>query len=524
MKITTVAEMRDLDRQAIKEYAIADEILMENAGLAAYQLIHQQLDMRSQTFLVICGIGNNGGDGLVLARKIYSSGADVRVIILGDPDKYRGAAKKNYLTVSQFPIIITSTKSSNKIASAIKNSNVIIDAIFGTGLTRPIEGPFKQIIRLINQSDKTVISLDIPSGINGDTGEVQGIAVKSYATITFGLPKIGNLLYPGFSYNGKLYLSHISFPPPLYQQSFMKIETNSIPELPPRDQEGHKGSFGDTLFISGSANYLGAPHFAAGSFLKAGGGYSRLAAPRSICPFVANQSSEIVFLPQMENSEGSLSLANKKQLLKQSAKSHLVVLGPGLSLNSETQQLIEELIVAIKRPLLIDGDGLTALANNPLLIKSRKYPTILTPHLGELSRITKLSVAEIIKDKINILNHNSKQLNATIIMKGAHTLVASTDGIISINLSGNSGMGSAGSGDVLTGTIAAMYGLGLDINDAARAGVFVHGLSADLAAQEIGEDGITAQTIMDYLPLAMKYYRENFQQIKQTCYNKIHFI
>jgi ADP-dependent NAD(P)H-hydrate dehydratase / NAD(P)H-hydrate epimerase len=326
------------------------------------------------------------------------------------------------------------------------------------------------------------------------------------------------MLYPGYEHCGKLYVTHISFPPEIYDTDSLKVEINHPPKLPARERIGHKGDFGQVLFIAGASSYFGAPYFAALSFLKAGGGYSRLASPKSITPFIANKGSEIVFIPQKETKTGSISLENKQDLLGLSDKMDMVVLGPGISLNEETQQLARELAKELKKPLIIDGDGITALSKDLGIIKRRKSETILTPHLGEMSRITKMSVSEIDSNKIDILQRTAKELNSIIILKGAHSLIGYPDERVFINMSGNPGMATAGSGDVLTGTIAAMFGLGLSVHDAVRKGVFIHGLSGDLGALDKGEDGITAQDILDYLPSALKTDREGLTETLKDSY------
>jgi len=343
-----------------------------------------------------------------------------------------------------------------------------------------------------------------------------GIAVKADYTVTFGLPKIGNMLYPGYEQCGKLFVTHISFPPSMYED--IKIELNMHIDIPPRNQCFHKGDFGNLLCIAGAVGYYGAPYFSALSFLKAGGGYSRLASPLSITPFIAGKGSEIVFIPQEETDSGSISLKNKESLIALSDRMDMVILGPGLSLNEETQALARELAHAIDKPLLIDGDGITALCNDLQIIKQRSAQTILTPHLGEMSRITQVAVSEIEKNKIGLLQQTAKNLNAYIVLKGPHSLIGCPDEKIFINMSGNCGMASAGSGDVLAGTIAAMYTQGLTIKDAIRKGVFIHGLSGDLAAMDKGEDGITAQDILDYLPFSVKADRSGLNKTLQTRY------
>jgi len=524
MKVSSVSEMRALDRTAIEEFGIVAELLMENAGQAVYYVISKEFGVKGKSFVIFCGLGNNGGDGFVVARKIHSSGGAVKVFVLGDPSKFKGAAKINLDIVSQLPIEVRRIESIEAVKTEVAHCDGIVDAILGTGLTRDVAGLYRDVIELINESRKTVFSVDIPSGVHGDTGKVMGAAVEANYTITFGLPKIGNMLFPGYDLGGKLYVSHISFPPSIYNADALKVEINLPLRLPPRDKDAHKGDFGKALFIAGAASYFGAPYFAALSFLKAGGGYSRLAAPRSIVPFIASKGSEIVFVPQIETSSGSIALKNKRALLELSERMDMVILGPGLSLEEETQQLVRELAGEIDKLLLIDGDGITALCQDLQIVKGRKAETILTPHLGEMSRITKMSVREIDANKIDVLQRTARELNGTIVLKGAHSLIGYPDERVFINMSGNPGMATAGSGDVLTGTIAAMFGLGLSVQEAVRKGVFVHGLAGDLAAEDKGEDGITAQDILDYLPLAVKMDREGLSETLRERYIGAHVV
>lgn len=516
MKLSTVEEMRNLDKCSIEEYGFPQEVLMENAGNAAYFIILKNFGIKNKSFVVFCGIGNNGGDGLVVARKIHSNGGNVKVYLLGDEKKFKGAAKTNFEIASKIPLNIEHVESIEAVKLDIVHADAIVDAIFGTGLIRDVGGTYKDVIQLINESGKRVFSIDIPSGINGNTGKIMSIAVKSDYTTTYGLPKLGTVLYPGYDNCGKLYVSHISFPPSIYDS--IKVETNDPIKLSERNKDAHKGNFGEALFIAGASSYFGAPYFSALSFLKAGGGYSRLAAPLSVTPFIASKGSEIVFIPQKETSAGSISLENKDSLLELSKKMDMVILGPGLSLNEETQQLVRELAKEIKKPLLIDGDGITAISKDIEIIKQRRAETILTPHLGEMSRITKLNIKDIDENKTEVLQKTCRDLDAVIVLKGAHSLIGYPDERVFINMSGNCGMATAGSGDVLTGTIAAMFGLGLTIRDAVRMGVFMHGFSGDLAAMDKGEDGITAQDILDYLPNAVKYYRESFDEVFKESY------
>jgi NAD(P)H-hydrate epimerase len=355
-----------------------------------------------------------------------------------------------------------------------------------------------------------------------------GTSVQADYTITFGLPKVGNLLYPGYGRGGKLFTTHISFPPSLYDSEILKVEIPHPLTLPERVPNTTKMDYGPVLVIAGAANYFWAPHASAYSVLKAGGGYVYLACPRSIAASVSQSGKEVVFVPQDETNAGSIALINKDFLLELASRMRMVILGPGLSLNDETQSLVRELVKEIHKPLLIDGDGITAVSHNIELIQERKEVTILTPHPGEMSRLSGIEREEIENDQVHLLQEVAEKLKAIIVLKGAHSLIGYPDRRMCINVTGatggRAGMATAGSGDVLNGTIAAMYCLGLSVEDAVRTGVFVHGLAGDMAAEEKGSDGMTAQDTMDYLPYAVQYYRENLSDIAENFYNTVHFV
>ncbi|MCX8191480.1 MAG: NAD(P)H-hydrate epimerase, partial [Nitrososphaerales archaeon] len=319
MKVCRNSEIRELDRRAMEDYGISEEILMENAGESAYFVILKEFGVKGKRFVIFCGPGNNGGDGFVVARKLHSNGGYAKVFLLAEKERYRGSARKNLEIISKFPIEIEMINQVDidSIKNTLNEADAIIDAIFGTGLERNIEGIYKDVIELMNKSEKPIFSIDIPSGINGDTGQEMGISVKASYTITYGLPKIGNLLYPGYGRCGKLYVSHISYPLPLQKSDSIKVEVSVPIPLPERDPNTTKFSYGPILTIAGSRNYFWAPIASAYSFLKAGGGYSYLACPASITPFLAERGREVVFLPQKdETNDGSLSLKAKDGLVK----------------------------------------------------------------------------------------------------------------------------------------------------------------------------------------------------------------
>jgi len=525
MKISTVEQMRALDREAITKYGIPDSLLMENAGHAVYFVILNLFrHLEGRRFTIFCGPGNNGGDGLVVARKLNSNGAAVTIFLLGEEEKFKGTAKENLEIVKKLSIPLKRLSFIGQVPEVLADSDAVVDAMLGTGLSRLVGGLYREAVGAINHAGKPVFSVDIPSGINGDTGQVMGEAVRADYTVTFGLPKQGNLLYPGFEYCGRLFVTHISFPPKLIEKKEIRMETGVPPGISSRAPESHKGDYGKVLFIAGSQNYLGAPRFSALSFLKAGGGLAYLATPKSLAPFLGSAAPELVLFPLWETETGSVSDKNLEGLLTLSERMDMVIIGPGLSLDEPTQTLVRALVEKLLVPVLLDGDGITAVAGFHEGIAGRHAPTILTPHLGEMSRLTGKSVEEIKKRRIDILRETATAMSAEIVLKGAHSLVGSGDGKVWLNLSGNPGMATAGSGDVLTGCIGAMAGRGMPLRDTVRTGVFLHGLAGDLAAEEKGEDGVTAGDLMAMLPRAVKTFRESSETFQKTCYGKISVI
>jgi ADP-dependent NAD(P)H-hydrate dehydratase / NAD(P)H-hydrate epimerase len=513
MKVAYVSEMRKMDETAVKKYGIDELLLMENAGNAVFFAIEKETNIRNNKFLVLAGSGNNGGDGMVVARKLRSNGAEVNFCLLSEEKRLKGITKKNFQILKKIGIPIKIKPTYKEIDNRLKDSDIVIDAMLGTGLSGEVRGVYKKAIEFVNKSGKKIISVDIPSGINGNTGKVMGIAVKSDITVTFGLPKIGNLNHPGYGHTKKLIVSHISFPPELYNNKSIKTSINYPLALKDRDEDTHKGSFGKCLFISGAKKYLGAPYFSAMSFLKSGGGLSYLATPRSISTSIGKKGKELVLLPQKETKTGSISKANLKELIEFSKGVDFVVIGPGLSLDKETQELVQNLITKIKKPLLLDGDGLTSLKGNIDIIKKRKNLTVLTPHPGEFIRLFGGKMEDTKTNRVKITREKASRYGCFVVFKGANSLIGCPNGEVFINLTGNSGMATAGSGDVLTGIICAMLKLvNSDIEknmfvNSIRTGVLIHGLAGDLASEKKGKDGVTATDILNSIPEAVKEYR-----------------
>jgi len=527
LKVCSPEEMRKIDEQALRLFGIPPEILMENAGSAIFHLIVSEIGLNGKKFCVFAGTGNNGGDALVAARRLIAAGAETKIYVIGEPSRFSEPAARNYELLKRINAHVEVYDEEGRIESLRREASdcdVFIVGLIGTGLTGEVSGIRRKAIEIVNEMRKLTVSVDIPSGVSGRNGKIRGVAVKSDYTVTFGLPKYGNILYPGYYYGGKLFVSKLSYPPSLLSSDEIKTELNYPLPLPERIKWGHKGNFGKFLAISGARFYFGAPFYTAFSFLKSGGGYSRLAAPKSIIPSIASIGREIVYIPLDETDEGTISLSNLDKILAlvEEQDIDIVAVGPGMSLNSETQELIRRLIEELEKPVIVDGDGITAVSQDLDILKRRKAPTVLTPHMGEFSRLVKKSLDEIAEDPVEILRKACTELNSYIVLKGAHSLICYPDEQIFVNLTGNPGMAKAGMGDVLTGTIAAMYGIGLrDLGSSTRMGVLVHGLAGDIAASEIGEDGITPEELMSHLPDAVKILRDNPQYVYEKYFPKI---
>ncbi|MGC9522000.1 MAG: NAD(P)H-hydrate epimerase [Anaerolineae bacterium] len=510
MKVSTISEMRALDRKAIEQYGITAELLMENAGQAVYYVILKEFGVVGRRFVVLCGLGNNGGDGLVVARKLHSSGGLVSVLILGNPDKFRGAAETNFGIVSRLPIEVRRPQSIQAVADELAGCDAVVDAMLGTGITGDVRGLYRDVIEALNQSGKTVFSVDIPSGVDGDTGRVRGAAVRADYTVTFGLPKIGNVLTPGYDLCGKLYVSHISFPPAMIGASSLQIATNE-PVMPAsRPEKGNDRASGGVLFILGATQPT-VVESAALSFLTTAGRI-QLAVPRSMTQSVAIEGARVAITPLTETSAGSIALENKDLLLDMAADADVVGLGLGLTLDPETRRLIHELVGEIRTPLVIGGVGVRMISADPRILQQRKAESAVICDTAELASIAGITASEVHADPVSALQRACDRLKATIVWMRAQLLVGLPDGRVFINTRGG-GRRAAGNGlEVLLGMIAGMSTSALTLVDAARNAVFVHGACVALAASERAEDRITPQVLLDRLPRVVEMIREKMPE------------
>ncbi len=515
MYLVNAGEMKEIEKITIENYKVPPEILMENAGINV--VISMQRELGSLIFkriAVFCGGGNNGGDGFVIARHLLSEGAYAVIFFTGEKEKLSQESLKNYEMAEKYGIPIISIKSLNdieKFKQEIFLSDIIVDALIGTGIKQNIKGFLASLITFINTTGKYIVSVDLPSGVDADTGDIKGVAIYADLTITFGLPKIGITIFPGLECTGKLVYADINFPSKLLSMPRKNVLVTSeivIPLLPLRPLNANKGNFGPILIVGGSTGLDGAVTLTAKAALKAGAGIVNVCVPKSLYDSVKSRSEETIVTPLDENN-GFLSMKSIEKILKLSEKAKIVVIGPGIGRDKETQQLVRELIRKIQKPLIIDADGLNAIAEDKKCLNNLQKDVILTPHIGEMSRLAEKKIEDIIKDKISIVKDFIKNYKVNVLLKDGRSMVVDTDKNVYINTTGNSGMATPGSGDVLSGIIASFMAHNLINVHAAIIANYIHGLAGDLLLENISEEGIIASDIIEYIPRAIKKLKNN---------------
>lgn len=509
MKVLSPDEMRQMDENCIRQYDIPELILMENAATAA--LSHILTSYSFNHVLIVCGSGNNGGDGFALARKLYSHGKDVHVLISGAKEQMSESSLQNLRSLEKLQIHLTYDPSTELRTTLFRTAELVVDALFGTGLNRDVRGEKKNLILAINSCECPVVSLDIPSGLDGNSSREWGCAVDAESTICFGAPKYGNIKSPGYLKNGALYCSRISFPPELYNDDKYKSELNLPGPLNARDPLGYKNSFGKVLIIGGGGDYIGAPALAADAAFRSGAGYVTAAVPSSQCGAFSLHCPEAVIRGLVETDSATISQENFEQILGLSSRQDAVLMGPGMTQNQETISLIRQLIPLIPVPLVLDADALHALAGFPELTRKREDVTVITPHAGEQRHLSESRGGSL-----------EKVYNVCCVYKGPRTTIALPDGREYINLTGNEALGTAGSGDVLSGMICALLAQEEDKYQAVRKAVLLHGLTANQF--EGASDSFKATDIIKGLPACIDSYRKNYMEWNKGYYGKLKMI
>lgn len=499
--------MREADRYTIEELGIPGVVLMENAGIAVVRALNEAFPPEDQRkILVFCGKGNNGGDGFVVARHMFLSGDDVEVLLAGAKKELKGDASLNMNIAERLGIPITEI---GKIAD-LENLNIllddfdiIIDALLGTGIQKPAEDLYAYIIELINSTGSFVVSVDIPSGLPTDSGELIGPAVEADLTVTFGYPKICHVMPPAEDQCRELVVADICIPDEAvkFEKGSREIITAESLEdiIQPRLADSHKGDYGHLLVVAGSMGKIGASVMAARSASCSGAGLVTVAAPLSCVPVVQAKLTEEMAFALEDNGKGFILKENVANFPLE-GKFTAYAVGPGIGNKEETFAFIRSLLPLIPVPAVLDADGLNAIAGQLEILRDVKVPLILTPHPGEFARLTGMDVAEVQKNRLEAAADFSMKWKVYIVLKGYRTVVASPEGNIYVNLTGNPGMAKGGSGDVLTGIIGGLLAAGIEPLDAARLGVYLHGLAGDIAAEELPETVLSAVDIIEALP------------------------
>jgi len=514
LKIVTPSQMREIDRRAIEGLAIPSLVLMENAGSSVVDEILERVERERIKVSVLCGPGNNGGDGMVAARHLFDRGHEVAVFLGVPRASFHGDAKVQLRILSRLGVeisVLSSPSSMERALSRVAGSDVVIDALFGTGLDKPLEGHWAQCVRIVNSCPGLVVSADVPSGLDSVRGLPLGECVTADVTVTFGLPKTGLVLYPGAQYAGDVVVADIGIPRSVVEE--MEIEGNLIGAdtletvFGRRWPDTHKGSYGHLLVCAGSAGKLGAGILAARAATRTGAGLVTLAVPLSALHHVNASTPEVMAAALPENAEGTLSDKGLIALKEMALERDALAIGPGLSTHPDVAILVRRLLESIRTPAVVDADALNVLGTDLEFLRERGSFTVLTPHPGEMARLLAASVSDIQEDRVGSALACARKSGCVVVLKGAGTIVAHPDGRYFLNRTGNPGMATGGTGDVLTGMIGAVLAMGHDPLMSAMASVFLHGAAGDHALEKIPETALIASDIIDSLGPALRELR-----------------
>ena len=495
MKLVTAKEMKALDVQAQNDYAMPGILLMDNAAQAVAEAVHEALTaLEGERVVIFCGGGNNGGDGLGAARWLQSYGVSVRAFIVGaalDAVQGDAALELAMFTKAGGRVEALSTEDDWVLAElAASKADVLVDALLGTGFHGELEGDVLRACELLNKSEKYILAVDIPTGVNADNGAVSEQAVRADHTVTMALVKTGLLLYPGREYCGDIELADISMPVKLvedYQSNKYRLTDEIVRELLPlRKANAHKGDAGRVVICAGSPGYTGAAALASDAAVKAGAGLVSLYTPLSSRDVLAIKLTEVMVHGLLERMPGILGGGAASDVASSAEAADVLAIGPGLGTSESTQEAVRTILQKITTPVVIDADALTALAGHTEILAAMQAQKVLTPHPGEMARLTGLEIAEIEADRINVAKKYAEQWQAIVVLKGAPTVIGCPNGTVYVNSTGNSSLATGGSGDVLTGIIAGLAAQEISLQEAAICGVYLHGLAAELTGIDIG--------------------------------------
>lgn len=496
--ICTASQMRNMDSAAWDVCRIPGIVLMENAALACVGVLSERFDIKNTGFAVFCGKGNNGGDGLAIARHLFNKGAEVYVYLTSGSE-FSGDALTNYLIVRALGITVIELDNAELLKSFIKSADCVVDAILGTGINGAPRGMAAETISAVNKYAKFVMSVDIPSGADSDSGAVAGEAVNADITVTFAAYKRGMFLYPAADCCGEIILADISIPEFLADlkstHCFAAHKEGVRKVFPKRVNNSHKGDYGKILIVGGSVGMAGAVALSARAALKCGAGLITAAVPASVNNIIQEKIDEVMTLPLPEEG-GRIARNTAERLARRANICDAVLIGPGLGRSESVIQFVADFLPLLSVPVVLDADGLYAVSKNMHILEDCRADIIMTPHSQELGYMTGMTASEVDSARFAVSNEFAGKNGVTLILKGHHTIITAPDGDMTVNTTGNPGMAGAGSGDVLAGMTAALLARGMQPYDAAVSAVYLHGAAGDRAAQEYGPDAMCAGDII----------------------------
>jgi ADP-dependent NAD(P)H-hydrate dehydratase / NAD(P)H-hydrate epimerase len=514
MKIVTAAEMREIDRTTAERFGVPSLTLMENAGTAVAELVISRYPS-AERIGVICGKGNNGGDGFVAARKLHGAGKGVRIILLAEPSQLRGDAAEMFGRLPIAPVIVKSNDElTGEQAQAVFESELLLDAILGTGFKPPVSGLYAEAINLMNARSAPVIAIDIPSGADADVmGEQTGAVARADAVITFTAPRPAHVF--GKPTDGITVIAPIGSPD---EAIISSLQLNLItardiaPLIGPRPLAANKGSFGHVLVVGGSVGKAGSVAMAGMAALRTGAGLSTVATPKSVLATVAGFHPEVMTEPLAETDAGTISRGAIEPMDALIKGKTVLAVGPGISRNPETSEFVRNLVAKCKTSLVLDADGLNAFEGRAEELTGKGRTLVITPHPGEMARLLGSTVAAVQRDRINIARTFAHKHELIVVLKGHRTLIAQPDGTVCVNTTGNPGMATGGTGDILTGMVAGFIAQNPEhIAEAVMAAVHLHGLAGDVACESMGEHSLVATDLLKALPGAFRRVRDSTQ-------------
>lgn len=504
-KACFASQMREVDRSASEKGGIPSIVLMENAAVSCVRELQKDFGLTKKSAAIFCGKGNNGGDGFAIARHLYNLGANVCVYLVCG-NEFAGDAAINFDIIKKMNIPVEAITDTESLEYIIKSHDIIIDAIFGTGIHGAVRGIAYDVIEAINENAEYVLSVDIPSGVDSDSGAICGVCVKADKTVTFAAYKIGMLMFPASDYVGETVVADISIPRYIIEDQNLAVNVTDDKfvreNFPKRTNNSQKGDYGKVLIIAGSEGMTGAAYLAAQTAVLAGSGLVFLTVPRSVNAVLEVKTTEAMTIP-VDSEDGHLSACAIDEILKRSDGADAVLIGPGLGRSDDIRKILAALLEYSKAPVVIDADGINAAAKDMEMLSKSSCSLVFTPHAVEMSRLTGLDREYIEENRLLASREFAEEYGAAVILKGHRTVVTAPDGVQYINTTGNSGLATGGSGDVLAGLTVSLIARGVDETTAAAIAVYIHGRAGDIAAARLGEDSVTASSVMEAIPQAV---------------------